>query len=519
MFKFMNPSRRDMMNLGLTVAANSLNVGLFARPAFAQTTLRAGITGFAIINTLDPAKHSLIPESYIIWALFNALVKFNDKMEIVPDLCETYKVVDPTTLEFKLRDGVKFHDGSQFTADDVKFTLERVMDEKFVSPNRSKLASVEEIRIVDPFTVQIKTKSAFAPLLTYLTNTRTGTQIVPYRTVTKMGGEAFGKQPIGTGAYTLKSWKTNESVELESFSEYCGGKAKMGRVSLPLIPEESSGMTALLGGQIDLTSTAPFADVPNLEKNPAVKVFKQAGLNTRYIALNTRKPPFDDAYFRRALSMAFDRRALVRAVIFGEGEVSPGILPPALLPKTARSVPDLMTFNAERARAEFAKSKYKPGVEAEILIWGPNWWRRIGEIFVAQANQVLGTKLVVQAGDSNSVFARLKAGDFQGSVWGWLGLVDPDEYLGDILGKGGFRNFQGYENPDFERLLSEGRAELDLLKRKEIYVRANLLMLEDMPLIPCFTSNVHNLAVPNLSGFVQLPYSNYGDQFSNTELR
>src|SRR5882762_5748867 len=108
-------SRRETLGFGLAAAA-----GLFAdypQAASAQApTLRAGITGFAVMNTLDPGKHSLIPESYVIWAIFNALVKFNEKMEIVPDLAESYRVVDSTTLEFKLRRGVKFQDGSEFSA-------------------------------------------------------------------------------------------------------------------------------------------------------------------------------------------------------------------------------------------------------------------------------------------------------------------------------------------------------------------------------------------------------------------
>jgi peptide/nickel transport system substrate-binding protein len=510
-------SRRDTLGLGLGAAAGLLSGYLLDARAEA-TTLRAGITGFAVMNTLDPGKHSLIPESYVVWAIFNALLKFNGKMELVPDLAESFQVVDSTTLEFRLRPGVKFHDGNELSADDVKFTLERVMDEKYGSPNRSKLGSIAEIEILDPLRLQIRTKSAFAPLLTYLANIRTGTQIVSRKAVAALGNEAFAKKPVGTGAYMLKEWRAGESVELTAFPGYFDGPGNLQRVVVPLIPEESSGMTALLGGQIDLTSTAPFADVPQLEKRRDVKVYKQAGLNTRYIALNTRKAPFDDVHFRRALSLAFDRRALVRAVIFGEGEISPGLLPPALLPPEARGVPELMTFDAERAKAEFAKSKYKPGVQGTVLTWGPNWWRRIGEIFVAQVNQVLGTRLVVQAGDSNAVFARLRAGDFEASVWGWLGLLDPDEYLGDILGHGGFRNFQGYDNPQFEELLTQGRSELDPAKRQQIYVKANLLMLEDMPVIPCFCSNVHNLAIPSLRGFTQLPYSNFGDQFARISI-
>jgi peptide/nickel transport system substrate-binding protein len=509
-------SRRKAMQLTAAAAM----APLAGEPAFAsENLLRAAIAGFSVINTLDPAKASLLSEYYVLWAAFNGLLKFDSNMQIVPDLAEEFHVVDSTTLEFKLRRGVKFQDGSDLTSDDVKFSLERLADEALASPNRAKVTAIADIRILDPGTFQILTHAPFAPLLSYLTNTRTGTQIVPYRTVKAMGDEAFGRKPVGTGAYAIKQWKSNESVELEAFPGYfVPGRDRVERVLMPLIPEESSGTTALLGGQIDLTSTASFADVQGLRQRPELRVYTTSGLNTRYIALNNRKPPFDDVHFRRALSMAFDRSGLVKAVVFGEGVVSPGLLPPALQPRADLPLPDGMTFNPERARSELAKSQYKSGTEATVLIWGSNWWRRLGEVFVAQTNQVLGTHLSLQVGDPNAVFSRLRTGDFQAAVWGWLGLVDPDEYLGDMLGNGGFRNYQGYENPRFEEFLVQGRAELDPATRRQIYHEADQLMLEDMPLIPCFCSNVHNLATSRLSGFDQLPYSNYGDQFANLKI-
>jgi ABC-type transport system substrate-binding protein len=504
----------------MQLAAAAATASLAGKPSFAgENQLRAAITGFSVINTLDPGKASLVSEYYVLWAAFNGLLKFDTNMQIVPDLAEEFRVIDSTTLEFKLRRGVKFQDGSDLTSDDVKFSLERLVDEALASPSRAKVAAITGIRILDPSTFQILTRAPFAPLLTYLTNTRTGTQIVPYKTVKAMGDEAFGKKPVGTGAYAVKQWKSNESVELQAFPGYfMPGRDRIERVVMPLIPEESSGTTALLGGQIDLTSTASFADVSDLRQKPALRVYTTSGLNTRYITLNNRKPPFDDVHFRRALSMAFDRNVLVKAVVFGEGIVSPGLLPPALQLRADLPLPDPMAFNPERARSELAKSQYKAGTEAIVLIWGSNWWRRIGEIFVAQTNQVLGTKLTLQVGDPNAVFSRLRGGDFQAAVWGWLGLVDADEYLGDMLGKGGTRNYQGYENPRFEELLAQGRAELDAARRRQIYREADLLMLEDMPLIPCFSSNVHNLATSRLSGFDQLSYSNYGDQFANLKI-
>jgi peptide/nickel transport system substrate-binding protein len=515
-FKDQRLSRRHMLKLGAAAGA----VGTLGQPwgisgaLAASDTLRAGITGFNVINTLDPAKASLVPEFYVIYGAFNALLKFNAKMEIVPDLAESFKIIDTTTIEFKLRRGVRFQDGSDFSADDVKFSLERVMDEKFASPSRSKVNAISAIDIVDPLTVRISTKMPFGPLLNYLTNTRTATQIVSRTAVKLLGDEEFGRKPVGTGPYMVKNWKSNESVELAAFDGYFGGKPSIARVTIPIIAEESSGMTAILGKQVDLTSTAPFADVPSLEQKKEVKVLKQPGLNTRYVALNVRRAPFDDVYFRRAVSMAFDRNVLVKAVIFGEGIATPGILPPTHWVDGKPLAHEHVTFNPERARAELAKSKYKAGTEGTVLIWGSNWWRRIGEIIVGQANQVLGTKLSLQAMDFNAALARARAGDYDAFVLGWLGLVDPDEYLGEIVGSKGFRNVQGYSSPQMDELLERGRAELDVAKRKAIYREAELLLVQDMPLLPCFCSNIHNLVRPNVTGFVQLPYSNFADQFA-----
>jgi peptide/nickel transport system substrate-binding protein len=513
------PNRRDALKI---FGAGSL--GLAGLPwlqgsAFAQTAaLRAGITGFNVINTLDPMKASLIPEYYVIYGVFNGLLKFNDKMEIVPDLAESYSVVDSTTLEFKLRKGVKFQDGSDFTADDVKFTIERVADEKNASPNRSKVTAISAVQIVDPHTVRIVTSKPFGPLLNYLTNTRTATQIVSRKAVESMGAEAYGRRPVGTGAYMVKDWKSNESVELVGFAGAFSGAPKIANVVCPLIAEESSGMTAILGNQIDITSTAPFADVPSLEKRPEVKVLKQPGLNTRYVALNNKKAPFDDVHFRRAVSMAFNRDILVKAVVFGEGVATPGILPPSLWPDPKPLASDWVTFNPERARAEMAKSKYKAGQEATVLVWGSNWWRRIGEIVVGQVNQVLGVKFQIQAMDFNAAFAKAKSGDYDAMVMGWLGLVDADEYMGEMVGSKGFRNIHFYGSEKMDALLEKGRTEIDPQKRKVIYREAEMLLLEDMPLLPCFTSNVHNLLRPSVTGFTQMPYSNFADQFATIQV-
>ncbi len=506
--------------LGGAAAATALSAFPGARLAWGQAgkTLRAGIAGYNVINTLDPGKASLIPEFYVIWAIYNGLVKFDAKMNIVPDLAESFKLAENGALEIKLRSGIRFHDGSACTTDDVKFSLERILDEKFASPNRSKVSAIDKIEIVDPLTLRIATKEPFAPLLTFLANARTGTQILPRAAVQAAAGDDFGKKPIGTGAYMLKDWRPGERVQLAAFDGYFAGKPKIAAVDMPLIAEESSGVTALLGGQIDLTSTAPFADVPTLSANPQIRVLKQAGLNCRYFQLNTRKAPFDDPAFRRAVSMAFDREALVKAVLFGEGvAATSGLIPPSLAYAYGGAKP-LCIFDPAKAKAELARSKYPNGAEGAVLTWAQSWWKRSAEVFVAMVNQTLGTKLVLEVTDANTVFTRLKAGDFQASMWGWLGFIDADEYTYDIVHTKGWRNFAGYSNPKLDALLEQGRREIDHEKRGAIYKAAEAMMIEDMPVVPAFCSNVHNLMSAKVQGFTQLPYSNFGDQFADMDI-
>ncbi len=211
--------------------------------------------------------------------------------------------------------------------------------------------------------------------------------------------------------------------------------------------------------------------------------------------------------------MAFDRDVMVKAVLFGEGAAAQGLIPPTLAFAYDSRRRDLATFDAERARAELSRSQHGAGTGATVLTWGSSWWKRVVEIFVAQVNETLGTHLSVEVSESNTVYARLRSGDYQAAVWGWLGVVDPDD-LYDILHSKGWRNFQGYANPKLDAALAEARAELDRSKRGEMYKVIEAAMIEDMPLIPCFFSNIQNLLRRGVQGFTQLPYSNFGDQFA-----
>src|SRR4029077_3984445 len=191
-----------------------------------------------------------------------------------------------------------------------------------------------------------------------------------------------------------------------------------------------------------------------------------------------------------------------KAVLFGEGVASSsGLIPPSLAYAYGGAKP-LCAFDPAKAKAELARSKYPNGAEGVVLTWAQSWWKRSAEVFVAMVNQTLGTKLPLEVTDANAAFTRLKAGDFQASIWGWLGFIDADEYTYDILHSKGWRNLGGYSNPKLDALLEKARREIDRDTRGALYKQAEAMMIEDMPVIPAFCSNVHNLMTTKVRGFV-----------------
>ncbi|RKF14173.1 hypothetical protein D6850_13485 [Roseovarius spongiae] len=508
-------SRRAVLKSGAAAGTLAM-LPLWAGSAQAAcSTLRAGITGYNVINTLDPAQTTLIPEAYVVWGLFNCLLKFDENMNIVPDLAESYESVSPTLLRFKLRQGVKFHDGVEMTSADVKFTLDRLRDDATGSPHQSKFKPISEIRTPDDYTVEIETAEPFAPMLSYLTNTRTGSQIVPMHLLKDGTPDDFATNPVGTGPFKMKSYEPGARIDLLAHDEYFeDGLPKVEAVEIPLIAEETAGVTALLGGSIDITSTAPFADIPDLEQDDRAQVLKTPGTSTRFVSLNNKVAPFDDVHFRRACSFAFDRQAMVDVVLFGEGRVSNGIIPSSISWAATQERPPEIGLNPEKALEELEKSKYGKGAEATVLTWGSGWWKRFAEVFVLQVNDVLGVNFKVEVSDSGTVYQRMQTGDVQASIWGWLGLVDPDEYAYEVYHTNGSRNYENYSNPEVDKLLEEARRTMDQGPRGDLYRQAEALAIEDCPVLPCFESNVHNLLAPKVSGFVQRPYSGFGAQLA-----
>ncbi len=503
-------------------AATVLTGSMLSRVALGQQrggTLRAALLGFNVVNTLDPQKAILNSDFWALSTMFNALVKFDGQMKIVPDLAENWSISpDLTTYTFNLRKGVKFHDGGEMTAEDVKFSLDRIRNPDIKVPNQKKFEKITAIDIVNKYTVRIKTSEPFAPLLTFLSSMPTGAQIISKTAFGKIGEEGFAKNPVGTGAFKIKEWRANEKLVFVAHKDYFEkGMPYLDGVDLLLIAEETSGITAILGGQIDLASTAPFADVPKLEKDPNITVTKVPGFNNRFMAMNLTKPPFNDVNFRRALSMSIERPAIVEAVLFGEGRPLAGAIP-AALPWAYTKSRDICTFNPERAKAELAKSSVKPGTEVKVITWGSGWWKRWTEIVCAQVNQVLGMKFSPEVLEANVAFQKFRANDMEAQNTGWIGRVELDEYLGELFHSKGARNFNGYSNPKVDTIIEASRREFDQAKRGDLARQAEDIIAEEVALLFCFNANAHSMMSKKVKGFVALPSQSLGSQFPPVSL-
>ena len=283
-------TRRTLMAsvAGLTTGAGLLPFASQAAPE--GGTLRAAMTGFTLINTLDPGKAAANPEFFVIWGMFNTLVKFDADMRIVGDLAQSWSNPDPTTWEFKLRPGVKFHDGSDLTAEDVAFTFQRIADEGFASPVRRKMAIVTSGAAVDPLLVRFTTAAPFAPLLTYLTNTRSSTQIVCKKAVQAMGNEQYARAPVGSGPWKLTEWRPNEKLTFAAHSQYFEpGLPKAAALDVLLIRDDSSAINALAAGGLEFVNAVPYGDTERVKRLPNVTFLSRPGMNARFVHLNIQR--------------------------------------------------------------------------------------------------------------------------------------------------------------------------------------------------------------------------------------
>ena len=472
--------------------------------AVAQT-LTIGVRGGP--DSVDPHFTATGTHAEALKHVFDTLVWSGDGLELEPRLAESWKAINDTTWEFKLRRGVKFHDGSDFTAQDVKFSIERIPMVAGPNPTTIYVRRVKETKIVDPYTLHVITDGA-APTLPndfirlFIVSSKAAAGLTK-----ESANEAFnsGKAAVGTGPYKYVSWQPKGDLVLARNDSYWGPKEPWARHVRKEIPNDAARVAQLKAGQLDLITRVPASDIEALKRDPKINVQTidtvyvfNVELDLRDKALNVTakdgspldKNPLQDLRVREAIDLAIDRKALAEVAMEGLGK-----------PANQMVTPSIFGFNKA-----LGERKYDPAAARKLLADAgyPNGFkiqfsftqdrlpgdRQVGTS-IAQMLAAIGIDAQANAQPAAVFFPARTRGDYSMSMSGWGTLTGEAHYTLSSLAhsndkdkKMGAFNVLNYKNPVMDKLLQDAAIEMDVGKRRKFLEDANALLEKDRQRLP-----------------------------------
>ncbi len=472
--------------------------------AVAQT-LTIGVRGGP--DSIDPHFTASGTHAEALKHVFDTLVWSGDGLELEPRLAESWRAVGDSTWEFKLRRGVKFHDGSDFTAQDVKFSIERIPTVSGPNPTTIYVRRVKETRIVDPYTIQIVTDGP-APTLPndfirlFIVSSKAAAGLTK-----ESANEAFnsGKAAVGTGPYKFVSWQPKGDLVLARNDAFWGPKEPWARHVRKEISNDAARVAQLKAGQLDLITRVPDTDVATLKRDPKLTVEVIDTVYVFIVEMDMRdkannvsakdgsplaKNPFQDLRVREAIDMAIDRKALAEVAMDGMGK-----------PVNQMVTPSIFGYNKA-----LGERKYDPAAARKLLADAgyPNGFklqfsftqdrlpgdRQVGTS-IAQMLAAIGIDAQANAQPAAVFFPARTRGDYSMSMSGWGTLTGEAHYTLSSLAhsndkdrKMGAFNVLGYKNPVMDKLLQDAAVEMDIAKRRKFLEDANALVEKDRQRLP-----------------------------------
>lgn len=480
-------------------------------------TLKAGLA--SDLYNLDPLLSGAVVDRQLYYNLYDSLVAMDTKLQIIPALAETWDISDPKTYVFHLHRDVKFHDGTDFNADAVKFNIERYLNDK-TSRRKSELDSIQAVEVVDPYTVKFNLKAPFAPLLANLVD-RAGMMVSP--AAIKAGGEGFTRKPVGagTGPFKFVEWVKDDHLTVERNPTYW--KKDQDGQPLPYldkiiyrpITDETVLLTNLKTGDIDIDYGVPPKDYATVKGSGELVLREAPGLSYSSLAFNTQTEPFNRRELRQAVGAAIDREQINKTVFFGAQQIAYGPIPPS----SWAYDPELKAPASDVARAkEFLTAGGKPdGFTFEMKIAS-------GSPVTSQLTQLLKDQLA-QAGitmnitqlEASKAASDQQTGNFQAVYYGWSGRIDPDGNIYNQFHTGGSLSDTKYANPQVDALLDQTRAITDQNQRKALYQQVQKIIVDEAPFVFYGFPQAFQVSQPKVQG-MQL-YADYIMRFERAWLK
>lgn len=475
----------------ILVIFSMLMGGSSCRPRPAGTITIALSDKFSGLDTISTTSPDAAADR-IRNLIFNSLVKKNEKFEYVGELAKDIKIGDDNlTITFNLADNVKFQNGKAFTSADAKYTLDALFQAKgykgsafFEQVDGQPQPHITSMETPDAKTLVIKVRRP--ALVNQLLANLVAIPIIPEGTV-----EQQKTQPLGTGPFKFAKFdQINNLVELEANTDYFEGAPKIAKLNVKTVTDANALQAELQSGRVDVVPnpTNFSADTYiSLGKSPNLQVVQSDGSSIRYIGFNIQSKPVDNVKLRQAVAFAIDRDKIIKELLSGQAKAANSILPEDCW---AFSPGAKYTYNPDKAKQLVQESGYK-GEKINFKI-------AAGSTAISQYSQVIqnslkevGINAEIETLELNTLLEQLKQGQFQMTTAQWIGGNQDPIFLRDLFEshefpdkKPGGRNRSRYSNPEFDKLVSEAVDTVDKARAKELYVKAQEIISNDLPLLP-----------------------------------
>lgn len=467
--------------------------------------------------SLDPSEVTDSESENVSQSILETLVGFTEgKTTVEPLLATDWKIADDgLTYTFKLREGVKFHDGTDFNADAVVYNFNRWMNAQdterfymygavFGGFKGDENHALESIQAIDQYTVEFTFKY---PKPTFLKDLALTPFSISSPAAIEKYGEDYGSNPVGTGPFIFEEWRRNDRVVLNKNENYwLDGYPKMDQIIFRTIPDNSSRFNALISGEIDMMDGLDPGNIKQIEENEDFQILARPPLNIGYLGLNVTREPLDNKLVRQALNHAVDKEAMINAFFAGKGQPAKNPIPPTVdgYNDDIQGYP----YDPEKAKELLKEAGYADGFEMEL------WAMPVSRPYMPDANKVaeflqasfaeIGVRAKIVTYEWATYLDKVKNGEADTFLLGWTGTNgDADDFIYTLWHEDniGSMNSTYYANQELNNILSEARMISDQARRNELYKRAQEIMYEDPPIIPLVHSTPVLAARADITGF------------------
>ncbi|WP_053368756.1 ABC transporter substrate-binding protein [Bacillus sp. FJAT-27245] len=469
--------------------------------------------------TLDPITTTEGETFKVTENIYDTLVSFGDSdTSTQPGLAASWELSDDSlTYTFKLQKGVKFHDGTDFNAEAVKYNFERWAggdEEKF--PYYTMFGGykgdeghvIQEVKVVDEHTIQFILKR---PQATFLVNLAMSCFGISSPAALEKYGEAYRKNPVGTGPFKFVEWKENDTITLEKNENYWQkGFPKLNKVIFRVIPENTARLNALANGEIDMMDGLNYSEVAQVEGNDKLQLIERPSMNVGYLGFTTTRKPFDNKLVRQALNHAIDKESIIEAFYAGMAKPAINPMPPSI--QGYNEEIEAYPYDLEKAKELLKEAGFEKGFKMDL------WAMPVARLYMPEGLKVaeiiqesfskIGVQAEIKQVDWPTYLDKAKKGEFDAFMLGWTGdNGDADNFLYTLLDKDsiGGSNYSRYVNEELHNILIQAQSETDEEKRAELYKQAQVIIHDDAPWVPLVHSRPLSAAVKEITGYVPHP--------------